>query len=76
MLAIKVIFDGKTFVPQEPVSLPVDLQTSIYLDEPTPPAVETINDEVRRYYQELTDSEDQEWGRAVERDLPKAWDED
>ena len=61
MTAIRVIFDGKAFIPQQTVSLP---------------AQERLDAAVRAYYQAGNDAEDDAWANATSAQSHRAWDED
>ena len=76
--AIRVIFDGKTFVPQEPVSLPVQAEALVFVDQTDPRAAEALDAAIRAYYQGIQggDADDDAWGKAVSPMSHRAWDED
>ena len=80
MTAIRVIFDGKSFVPQEPVSLPPHSEAVVIVEQSDPAAAAKLDADLRAYYTSLgpagADAEDDAWARGVARDLPRAWDED
>lgn len=79
MTAIRVIFDGKAFVPQEPVSLPAQSEALVLVEEVDPRATQQLEAAVRAYYQGLPgggDAEDQAWDEATSPLLGRAWDED
>jgi hypothetical protein len=76
MAAIRVIFDGKAFIPQEPVSLPKQSE-AVVLIEDSPAAQSQLVEELRAYYTfESSDAEDEAWARAAASQSTKAWDED
>jgi hypothetical protein len=58
MVAIRVIFDGKTFVPQQPVSLPAQSEAMVLVDGADPAERQRLNDAVRAYYKSGGDSDD------------------
>ncbi len=76
MTAIRAIFDGKTFVPQQPVSLPAQSEALVIVDGSDPLAQQKLDDAVRAYYQAGSDEEDDAWGRATAQKSERAWDED
>jgi hypothetical protein len=80
MTAIRVIFDGKSFVPQQPVSLPPQSEGLVLIEQEAddPAARQALDDAVRAYYQqsENADSDDEAWSRATTPDSRRAWDED
>lgn len=76
MSAIRVIFDGKAFVPQEPVSLPLRAEAIVIVDQADPAAVAKLDRETAAYYAESERSEDDAWGNVVATDAVKAWEED
>ena len=76
MLAIRVIFDGKAFVPQQPVTLPDQSEAIVIVDQNDPVAQARLDAEVRAYYQSLSDNEDEDWAKATALQSQKAWDED
>jgi hypothetical protein len=75
MNAIRVIYDGKSFVPLQPVSLPDRVEAVVYVDSVDPAAQTKLDAEIRAYYQQA-DAEDAAWGKAVEPKSQSAWDED
>jgi hypothetical protein len=76
MTAIRVIFDGKSFIPQQPVSLPAQSEAMVLVDGADPAERKRLDDEIRAYYQSGSDSEDDDWAAVTERDSHRAWDED
>ena len=79
MTAIRVIFDGKTFVPQQPVSLPAQSEALVIVEQGDRAAEEQLDADVRAYYaaiQGRTDAEDDAWGEASAPQSHRAWDED
>ncbi len=76
MTAIKVVFDGKAFFPQQPVSLPADSEALVLVEGADAEAREQLAQAVRAYYQGGADADDEAWGRATALDLHRAWDED
>ena len=79
MTAIRVIFDGKTFVPQQPVSLPAQSEALVILAQDDRAAQEQLDAAVRAYYessQGSSDPEDDAWGGASAPQSYRAWDED
>jgi hypothetical protein len=77
MTAIRVIFDGKTFVPQQPVSLPDRSEALVIVDQSDPCAQSQLDASIRAYYQgNQSDADDDAWGAATAPHSHKAWDED
>ena len=79
MTAIRVIFDGKSFVPQQPVSLPPQSEALVLIEQGSDPAArQALDDAVRAYYQQspTADADDDAWGRATTPDSQRAWNED
>ena len=77
MTAIRVIFDGKAFVPQQPVSLPAQSEALVIVEEGDDPvAQERMDAAIRAYYQGREDTEDEAWGKAITPKWYRAWDED
>ena len=77
MTAIRVIFDGKAFVPQQPVSLPAQSEALVIVEQSDQPAQDQLDAAVRAYYQQGgSDAEDDAWGKATARQSHRAWDED
>jgi hypothetical protein len=76
MTAIRAVFDGKAFVPQEPVVLPTQAEALVLVDTIDPVAQARLDDAVRAYYQSGPDADDEAWARATERHSHRAWDED
>jgi hypothetical protein len=68
MTAIRVIFDGKSFVPQQPVSLPPQSESLVIVKESDRSAQDQLDAAVRAYYQGGQggeDAEDEAWGKAT-----------
>ena len=79
MTAIRVIFDGRAFVPQQQVSLPPQSEGLVIIQHADPAAQAQLDSAVRAYYEGLTsrgDAEDEAWGNTIGTRLPLAWDED
>lgn len=75
MTAIRVIFDGKSFVPQQPVLLPAQWQGLVLTGETDAAAQAHLDAQIRAYYQQ-SDDEDDAWGGATAQESHRAWDED
>ena len=58
MTAIRVIFDGRTFVPQQPVSLPLQSEALVIVEGSDPAAQEQLDASVRAYYEGLPGGSD------------------
>ena len=76
MTAIRAIFDGKAFIPRQPVSLPPQSEALVLVDATNRVAQESLDQAVREYYQAGEDAEDLEWGNATAPQSQRAWDED
>jgi hypothetical protein len=76
MTAIRVIFDGKAFVPQEPVSLPEKSEAIVIVEADFPAAHAGLDAAVRAYYENKADPEDDDWAAATSPGSRRAWDED
>ena len=79
MTAIRVIFDGKAFVPQQPVSLPAQSEALVIVEQSDRSAQDQLDAAVRAYYEEGqggSDAEDDAWGKATSPQSHRAWDED
>ena len=81
MTAIRVIFDGKAFIPQEPVSLPRESEVVVIVAENDRTAQAELDAAIRAYYQSNhdrggKDADDVAWGDAILPDSSKAWEED
>jgi hypothetical protein len=77
MTAIRVIFDGKAFIPQQPVSLPDRSEALVIVEQSDPSAQAQLDAEVRAYYQgRQGDADDDSWAAATAPLSHKAWDED
>jgi hypothetical protein len=74
--SIRAIFDGKTFVPQEQVTLPIQAEALVLVDTVDPVAQARLDDAVRAYYQSGPDADDLAWTQATAKDSHRAWDED
>jgi hypothetical protein len=79
MTVIRVIFDGKSFVPQQPVTLPAQSEAIVILQQDDASAQANLDAEIRAYYQAAGpggDAEDDAWGATTSRQSNRAWDED
>ena len=78
MTAIRVIFDGRAFVPQQPVSLPDRSEAMVIVDRADPAAQADLDGAVRAYYQSVggEDADDAAWADATAPRSHRAWDED
>ena len=78
MTAIRVIFDGKAFIPQQPVSLPDRSPAMVIVDQTDPAAQADLDGAVRAYYQGVggEDADDAAWANATGPRSHGAWDED
>ena len=79
MTAIRVIFDGKSFVPQQPVSLPPQSEALVIAGDTDRAAQDQLDAAVRAYYQSGPgggDAEDDAWAGATSPQSHRAWDED
>lgn len=74
--AIRVIFDGKTFIPQQPVSLPNQSEALVIVEQNDPSAHAELDTAIRAYYQHKSDVDDDAWGAATAPQSHRAWDED
>lgn len=76
MTAIRVVYDGKAFIPQQPISLPAQSEALVLVDGEDAEAQQQLNDAIRAYYAGRSDVEDEEWGKATAPKSHRAWDED
>jgi hypothetical protein len=76
MTAIRVIFDGKSFVPQQPVSLPLQSEALVIVEQDDAAAREQLDAAVRAYYSGREDSDDADWAKATTPESHRALDED
>jgi hypothetical protein len=79
MTVIRVIFDGKNFVPQQPLCLPAQSEAVVILNHTDPSAQARLDAAVRAYYQsgpEAGDADDEAWGKTTSQQSHRAWDED
>jgi hypothetical protein len=77
MTAIRAIFDGKTFVPQEPVTLPAQSEALVIVEQGDVAEQEQVNAAVRAYYQQAAgDADDDAWAKGTAQESHRAWDED
>lgn len=75
MTAIRVIFDGKAFIPQQPVSLPNQSEALVLVAQDDPAAAARLDAALRAYYQNQSDADDDAWGAATAAESHRAWDE-
>ena len=76
MTAIRVIFDGTAFIPQQPVSLPAQSEAIVFFDASDPAARQRLHDVIRAYYQGAPEAEDDAWAAATAPGSHRAWDDD
>jgi hypothetical protein len=76
MTVIRVIFDGKAFIPQQSVSLPVQSEALVLVEQNDPHAVAHLDAAIRAYYQNVNDADDDAWAAATSPQSQRAWDED
>lgn len=77
MTAIRAIFDGRAFIPQQPVSLPDQTEALVIVEQNDPRSQATLEAAVRAYYEgEAGDEDDDAWGNAAAKQSHRAWDED
>ncbi|HZL36424.1 MAG TPA: antitoxin family protein [Tepidisphaeraceae bacterium] len=76
MTAIRVIFDGKAFIPQQSVSLPDKSEALVLIEQNDPRAGAQLDAAIRAYYQNTTDVDDDAWAAATSLQSQRAWDED
>jgi hypothetical protein len=76
MTAIRAIFNGQAFVPQPPLSLPVDSEALVLVDGNDRATQQQLDQAVRTYYRGGVDADDEAWGSATARQSHRAWDED
>jgi hypothetical protein len=77
--AIRVIFDGKSFVPQQAVSLPAQSEAVVIVAQDDPAALAQLDASLRAYYAALPgrgDADDEAWAQATSPQSRHAWDED
>jgi hypothetical protein len=76
MTAIRVIFDGKVFIPQQLVSLPDQSEALVIVEQNDPYACVQLDAAMRAYYENKTDADDDAWAAATSKRSQSAWDED
>jgi hypothetical protein len=76
MTAIRVIFDGKAFIPQQTIALEPQSEALVLIDGTDCVSRDQSDQIVRAYYQCGVDADDDDWGRAAEVESQRAWDED
>lgn len=76
MNAIRVIFDGRAFIPQQPVSLPDRSEAIVIVSQADPVPQADLDSAVRAYYQGGEDAADAAWATATAPQSHRAWDED
>jgi hypothetical protein len=76
MTAIRVIFDGKAFIPQQSVSLPDQSEALVLVEQNDPGAATQLDADIRAYYENATDADDDAWAAATSPRSQRAWDED
>ena len=76
--AIRVIFDGKAFVPRQPVSLPAPSDALVIVEKSDRSAQDQLDAAVRAYYQGVAAATQtmMRGGRRPRRRSHRAWDED
>ena len=74
MRTIRATFDGKTFVPDEPVNLPAQSSVTVLIESDVAAWAE-YDKAIREYYLSGAEADD-DWPEELESDFKKAWDED
>ena len=74
--AIRVIFDGKAFIPQQAVSLPDQSEAMVLIEQNDPQADVQLDADIRAYYENTTDADDDEWASTTSPRSNRAWDEE
>jgi hypothetical protein len=76
MAAIRVIFDGRAFIPQQPISLPNQSEAVVIIED-SPLLRSQLDEQLRAYYtSESSDEEDEAWARATAPQSDTAWNAD
>ena len=73
MTAIRAVFDGKVFIPQDPVSVPPRSEALVLVEDADLPAQQSLDQAIREYYQSGPDEEDEAWARATAAQSHRAW---
>jgi hypothetical protein len=76
MTAIRATFDGKTFIPQQPATLPGQVRGAGHCRTEGLTAVAELDAVVRAYYDNKPDADDDAWGDATSPRSQGTWDED
>jgi hypothetical protein len=76
MTTIRAIFDGKAFIPQQPVSLPDQSEALVLVEQADVAAQARFDTAIREYYQHAEDADDAAWANATAPQSQRAWDED
>jgi hypothetical protein len=76
VIAIRAIFDGKAFIPQQPFVLPSQSEALVLIDSTDLAAQQQLDQAVRAYYQDGPDVDDAAWSHTAEPESHRAWDED
>ncbi len=74
--AIRAIFDGKTFVPKQPIDLPPQSEALIIIEGSDAAAQDQLDQAIRAYYESGPDADDDAWASATSPGSHRAWDED
>ena len=65
MTAIRVVYDGNAFIPQQSVSLPDKFEALVLVEQNDPQAGAQLDADIRAYYENAADSEDDAWAAAT-----------
>jgi hypothetical protein len=74
MAAIRATFDGKVFVPDQPVNIPPHSPAIVIIDDQAEQA--EIDRATREYYLAAGAEADDDWPDSAAHDSKGAWDED
>lgn len=74
MVGIRAHFDGSVAVPDEPVAIRSQTPVVILAEGVAAQLSAELERQTREYYESGDDDDD--WGRGVEGDLPRSWDEE
>lgn len=76
MTAIRVIFDGKAFIPQQALSLPDKSEAMVLIEQNDLQADLQLDADIRAYYENATDAEDDQWASTTSPQSHRAWEEE
>ena len=76
MRTIRATFDGKTFVPEQPVNIPPQSSAIVIIESDEQAEQAELDRAIREYYLSAGPQADDDWPEGADRDSKGAWEEE